>query len=220
MAQTRDRRRNLREACLREAGAIVEETGVEGLSLREVARRLGVSHQAPYKHFPSRDHLLAEIVGGAFDAFARHLDERPRGETAAADLAAMGQAYVAYARAHPLQYQLMFGTPLPDPNQHPEMMRSARHAFALLRDGICRLRGADGDGAAGDAELDALFVWSAVHGVASILESAAIGTLGLSPAARAAVVPHALRRVGAALEVDGDPTIGSDVGSVEPRREP
>ena len=205
---------------MREAVAIVEEVGVERLSLREVARRLGVSHQAPYKHFPSRDHLLAEIVGRAFDAFARYLDERPRGGDAAADLVAMGQAYVAYARAHPLPYRLMFGTPLPDPNDHPEMMRSARHAFALLRDGIRRLRGDDVDEAAGDAELDALFVWSAVHGVASILESAAIGTLGLSPAARAAVVPHALRRIGTALGVDGDPTSGPDDGPGEPRQEP
>ena len=219
MERARGRRRDLREACLREAVAIVEEVGVEGLSLREVARRLGVSHQAPYKHFPSRDHLLAEIVGRAFDLFARHLDERPSGGDAAADLAAMGQAYVAYARAHPLQYRLMFGTPLPDPNEHPEMMRRARHAFALLRDGIRRLRGADVDGAA-DAELDALFVWSAVHGVASILESAAIGTLGLSPAAHAAVVPHALRQVGAALGVEGDPAGGSSDGPGEPRQEP
>jgi AcrR family transcriptional regulator len=41
---------------------IIGERGIEELSLREVARRLGVSHQAPYKHFPSRDHLLAEVV--------------------------------------------------------------------------------------------------------------------------------------------------------------
>ncbi|MFX4450801.1 TetR/AcrR family transcriptional regulator, partial [Acinetobacter baumannii] len=50
------------------------------LSLRDVARRLGVSHQAPYKHFPSRDHILAEVVGRAYASFAAHLEKRPRSD--------------------------------------------------------------------------------------------------------------------------------------------
>lgn len=57
---------DLREACVREALAIITSAGVEKLSLREVARRLGVSHQSPYRHFESRDHVLAEIVRRAF----------------------------------------------------------------------------------------------------------------------------------------------------------
>ena len=56
----------LKEACLRAAREAIAEQGVEQLSLREVARRLGVSHQAPYRHFPSRDHLLAEVMRRCF----------------------------------------------------------------------------------------------------------------------------------------------------------
>ena len=89
--------------------AIIGETGIEELSLRDVARRLGVSHQAPYKHFPSRDHLLAEIVSRAFAAFAQHLDARPRSQNPHEDLAAMGRAYLDYAREHPFHYPLMPG---------------------------------------------------------------------------------------------------------------
>jgi len=81
MKQPRAKTRNLRESCVLEAMAIIGETGIEELSLREVARRLGVSHQALYKHFPSRDHLLAEIVSRAFAAFAQHLDARRRTRT-------------------------------------------------------------------------------------------------------------------------------------------
>ncbi len=103
---------DVREACIDEALVIIEAEGIEALSLREVARRLGVSHQAPYKHYPSRDHLLAEVVRRAFAAFADHLDARPRKADPFADLHAMGQAYLDYALRHPLQYRLIFGTPL------------------------------------------------------------------------------------------------------------
>ncbi|MCG8692745.1 MAG: TetR/AcrR family transcriptional regulator, partial [Minwuiales bacterium] len=74
MAEKKPVPKDLREACVREALAIIDTSGVEELSLREVARRLGVSHQAPYRHFPSRDHILAEIVTRAFESFARYLD--------------------------------------------------------------------------------------------------------------------------------------------------
>ena len=139
MATQKAKAEDLREACLREALAIIETAGVEKLSMREVSRRLGVSHQAPYKHFRSRDHILAEIVSRAYAAFAKHLENRPQTGDPDADLGAMGRAYFRYALAHPLQYRLMFGTPLPDPEQHPTMMQQARHAFALLQDAIARL---------------------------------------------------------------------------------
>ncbi len=192
--------RTLREACLDEAVAIIAESGIESLSLRDVARRLGVSHQAPYKHFPSRDHLLAEVVRSAFDTFAAHLDARPRGATAEADLAALGQAYLAYALAHPLAYRLMFGTRLPDVAAHPAMLHSARHAFALLREALGRMRAEQGARPEpGAMELDALFIWTSLHGLASALQTSAMATLALPPAVLAATLSHTLQRIGAAL---------------------
>lgn len=166
-----------------------------------MSRRLGVSHQAPYKHFQSRDHILAEIVSRAFDAFARHLEARPRHNDAGADLEEMGRAYFAYAHRHPLQYRLMFGTPLPDPESHPEMMLKAQRAFALLKDAVARLPAACGT----EADLDALFVWSAIHGLATILQSHAIDTLGLSHATLSAAIPRTLMRLGFALGRQDDP---------------
>jgi AcrR family transcriptional regulator len=187
---------DLREACLLEAMAIIESAGIEGLSLREVSRRLGVSHQAPYKHFASRDHILAEIVSRTFQEFARHLDNRPRSEIPDADLKAMGYAYLTYAIENPLQYRLLFGTPLPAPEQHPDMMASAQHAFALLRDCIARMA------LPTPPELDALFVWSTMHGLASMLQTQAFQTLALPEPIVQNAVRHAMDRIDTALSTN------------------
>jgi AcrR family transcriptional regulator len=85
--------RDLREDCLTEAASIIAERGLEVLSLREVARRLGVSHQAPYKHFESRDHILAELTIRAPRSFAAKLEAREHHEDHFADLEAVGRAY-------------------------------------------------------------------------------------------------------------------------------
>ena len=191
-AKAKARPANLRDACVDEARAIIAESGVESLSLRDVARRLGVSHQAPYKHFPSRDHILAEVVRRAYADFAAHLDARPRHDDPHADLSSLGHAYLDYARTHPLEYRLMFGTPLPPPPEHPDMLRDARHAFSILETALSRLP-------VREPHHDALFVWSTMHGLASIMNGHAIETLGWTEEARAAAMERAMEMVEVAL---------------------
>ena len=65
---------NLRDACVEAAREVIAQEGIEHLSLRDVARRLGVSHQAPYRHFPTREHLLAEVMRRCYAQFAEHLN--------------------------------------------------------------------------------------------------------------------------------------------------
>jgi AcrR family transcriptional regulator len=192
--------RDLKEACVAEAMAIIAAEGVEKLSLREVARRLGVSHQAPYRHFPSRDHILAELVARAFAAFAAFLDRHPRTDDPDADMGRMGEAYLAYARDNPLAYRLMFGTPLPDWDEHPEMLRQARHAFSLLCDALRRRAVRRGEDKAEDVILrDALFVWSCLHGLAAIRCSDTAAALGIPAPLMEGMDGHVLARIGDAL---------------------
>ena len=206
MATQNTKGENLREACLREALAIIETKGLESLSLREVSRRLGVSHQAPYKHFRSRDHILAEVVSRAFASFAQYLEDRPRTGDPDGDLREMGLAYFRYALAHPLQYRLMFGTPLPDPEVHPEMMQQAQHAFSLLREGIAQLPLHSGaPRAAARVDFDALFVWSTIHGLSSLLKSHAVDTLQLPQEILGEAIPQTLMRIGLALGQEENP---------------
>jgi AcrR family transcriptional regulator len=199
MGKRATRAADLREACIREALAIIELRGAEQLSLREVARRLGVSHQAPYRHFPSRDHLLAEIVARAFDAFAQALAARAAADDPSADLANMCRAYLDFAAAHPLQFRLMFGGLLPDPDAHPHMLAKARDAFALLAGGIARLPAHAAAGSAEGIALDALFAWATVHGLASILRTGALAKLEMPGLVLRQLVPHVLARMNDAL---------------------
>jgi AcrR family transcriptional regulator len=193
------KRTDLREACVGEAYNIIAEVGVDKLSLREVSRRLGVSHQAPYKHFPSRDHILAEVIARAFNDFAGYLQDRQTDVDPNADLCAMGECYMGYADAHPLEYRLMFNTALPSPRDHPAMMRNAKRAFTLLRDRLAGMVLRDVDGIGPAPNLDALFVWSTLHGIASIMQSDVIETLDLSDEEFAQILPRIMARIGAAL---------------------
>ncbi len=189
---------DLKEACVRAAHEVIAEHGVEQLSLRDVARRLGVSHQAPYKHFPSRDHLLAEVIRRCFEAFATHLDARARHDDPHADLESMGRAYLAYAADHPLEYRLMFGTPWPEPAVHRALVRDAVHAFDLLRAALRRLHG---DAAAQRArvDLDAMFIWSALHGLASITHAQVMDHLALAPKVGSQAGAHLMKMLSLAM---------------------
>jgi AcrR family transcriptional regulator len=179
---------------------IIGRDGLEKLSLREVARQLGVSHQAPYKHFASRDHILAEIVARAFEGFARFLDQHPKSDDPDADMAAMGMAYLNFANTYPLQYRLMFGSPLPDSGNHPNMMRQAKHAFALLCNALERKDRRDHRRRTHEEiVLDALFIWSGLHGLASIASSSMVKTLGVSQKTMQKAHGHMLMRFGTGI---------------------
>lgn len=195
---------NLKDALIEEAFSIIEEKGVEHLSLRDVARRLGVSHQAPYKHFPSRDHILAAVVARCFSDFADYLEARPVSPEPFEDLGRMGLAYLEFARSNPLQYRLMFNTALPDGTEHRHMLDQAQYAFSILRDKLGTMQLRDPHHRISDpAKHDALFIWSALHGLASLMQSDVTSTIGLDESERAVAVERLMRRLSLALEDAG-----------------
>src|SRR5215467_8580881 len=96
---------NLRQALLAKALTSLQKGGVEQLSLRELARSLEVSQAAPYRHFPDKESLLAELAAQGFRDLARDMRASMQGEDeAAAALQATGLSYIRFATGHPEQY--------------------------------------------------------------------------------------------------------------------
>lgn len=150
---------DLRAALLRSAGKILEKEGLAGLKLREVARRAGVSHSAPYRHFPERESLLAAL---ATDGYAM-LGKAQREAAAKGGLRGMGEAYVRFALDHPQRFRLMFGGAV-QIARHPALREIATRTFQGLSGALsARVPGAQG---ASDASLAA---WALVHGLAQLL---------------------------------------------------
>lgn len=187
----------MREACVQAAREAIAEQGLEKLSLRDVARRLGVSHQAPYKHFPSRDHLLAEVLQRCYEAFADALEARQRFDDPAADMESLGRAYIRYAVGNPLEYRLMFGNDWPEAAEYAEMYRAGLRAFDVLRAALRRLYGKGVPKAKVDA--DAMFVWSSIHGLVSILQVSCCDHLDLATKVEAGLADHQLGMITHAL---------------------
>jgi AcrR family transcriptional regulator len=142
---------DLPAALLRAAGKTLEKRGVGALSLREAARRAGVSHSAPYRHFPDREALLAAL---AAEGFAM-MGERLRGQPARA----MGEAYVRFALERPQRFRLMFGGVLPMAN-YPELLSAADGAYRALVEAFKELP---------RPEVAAAAAWSLVHGLSHLL---------------------------------------------------
>lgn len=188
----------LKEACIQAAREVIAEQGVEGLSMRDVARRLDISHQAPYRHFPSRDHLLAEIMRRCFEDFADFLDQSANAHSED-PLRGMGEAYLTYAAQKPLEYRLMFGTPWPEPAAHPELVKHAVHAFDVLRQNLLAKHG-DEKNAKKQAELEAMFIWSALHGLATIEQSNVMQHLVLSKGVQSLSKDFMMLMIQSALE--------------------
>ena len=107
----------------------------------------------------------------------------------------LGLGYLGYAKSHPLQYQLMFATPLPTPEAHPEMMSEARRAFGILYDTLAALP----NHAERNVASDALFVWSTMHGLASIMKTRLGNEMGLTDAAIPRTSRYVLDMIGKAL---------------------
>jgi AcrR family transcriptional regulator len=158
---------NLRAALLDTAARMVDENGVQDLSLRELAREVGVSHGAPRRHFPDKQALLEALAEEGFNRLEAEMrtsiadDSKPFADR----LAALGTAYLKFATQHPALLELMFAIKHREGSEN--VLEAGERAFsapiALFEEGQ-----RNGEIVAGDIHSIASVAFATLHGLAAL----------------------------------------------------
>lgn len=159
---------DVRRLVLDAAISLIETDGAESLSMREVARRASVSHQAPYHYFKDRSGIFAAISQEGFAALANAFRQvQIDGTLNTTSPAKAGfTAYLRFAREHVGHFRVMFRADISGLSSHPEAHECAEDAFTELLNMVARTIGHSSD--TKDALTFALMLWSQAHGLATL----------------------------------------------------
>ena len=155
---------DLRQALIDAALDITADRGGEALTMRQVARDVGVSHAAPYHHFSDRAGLLAAVAEQGFRWLAERISE-VEGDPSTI-LREAGVAYVVFAVQNPELFRLMFSREIAISEAHPGL----GEAVAAAKDGLagaieaCNIS----DGGPPQREFTLVVCWAMVHGLATL----------------------------------------------------
>lgn len=161
---------DLAEALIRETDMLLAEGKLDGITLQELGKRLGVAPSAPYRHFASKNLLFCAVATRACGYFRDllHAVRIQVGLPPEVRLQQMVMTYFSFALENPDRYRLLFREPLVGENQTPALAESRARSFEelLLMLAECQNAGVIRQD---DREQQALFVWSTMHGMSSLL---------------------------------------------------
>ena len=182
MSGRSDRRPDLREAMILVAEELLESDGPDSWTVREAARRAGVSSGAPYRHFADKQALLAAVAQRGFLLLAQSLglamQNAPAGHPLAR-LQALGGAYMEFALDRPGRYRVMFGPELLKGEAHQRVRQAADETFALVLAEVERAQSGGGLRADQSALRIAAGAWALIHGMADLMLNGRLkGALG------------------------------------------
>jgi AcrR family transcriptional regulator len=161
---------DLKQALLKEAERILEEGGIQALTLRAAARAVGVSHTAPQNHFGDLTGLLSELAAGGYQRLgvvlssavqAAGTEPRPR-------LRAMGRAYIAFVKAHPGLFTLMFRSERLD-GARPALQDAIANTRKILREAVGAVTHVEPPASPLDTVARTTAAWALVHGYALLM---------------------------------------------------
>jgi AcrR family transcriptional regulator len=168
---------DLRRQLIAAAERIIIERGVDGFTLREATRRVGVSHAAPAHHFKDAKGLLTEVALLGFRDFGRALAaaDKRGGVDPARRLAEQGAAYVRFALKYPARFQLMFRVDKHD-HGNAEFVGVAKQSYLVLEDAIRAATGTSPDRPlSGDGQGLLVAIWAMVHGFSHLALGGELG---------------------------------------------
>lgn len=164
---------NLRTALLNAARELAAENTIDSITLREVARRAGVSHAAPYHHFADKRALLRALAIDAFTELGKQIQEQWQ-TNPVQNLNAIGMVYVQFALNHPTEFRFMFRKTLCEPKGTPDELTEIANGIFELLIATIRTMQETGLANAGNPQELALVVWSTIHGLSNLLIDAPI----------------------------------------------
>ena len=172
---------DLRRTLIETALAMVTEEGAWNFTLREVARRAGVSHAAPYNHFADKSALLAEVAALGFQTLRRQMESATprRARSAHQTLLGIATAYIRFGVEQPAHYRLMFGPDLAERGRYPTLEEASDATFAVLTGALEKGQTA-GEIRAGAVLDHAVAAWSLVHGLTMLLIDRRLAFVGVS----------------------------------------
>jgi len=181
---------NLREALIQAALGLIAERGLAGFAVAELARVVGVSSAAPYRHFRDRDAVVAEVARRGFESLAADMETaiQQAGSDVFVALEHCAQAHIAFAEREQPIYGVMFDPHFPFGN-YEELVAAREAAFAILRLAAQKACNRSKEPRRPPPLMVALHVWSMTHGIANLF-------LGPSATSQLAAPPSALLEAG------------------------
>ncbi len=162
--------RDLDQRLLKVAREILEREGLEALTLRAAARGAGVSHMAPYRHYASKDELLAAVAEHGFQTLGQQMDDAASRAEPAGRLECLGISYILFALNNPALYRLMFGANLPNRARFPTLVDAGNDTLRRCERAVHSETKGDTANTADNqpATREAVAVWALIHGLASL----------------------------------------------------
>lgn len=192
---------NLREALLEAGLELLDKHGPEALGLRELARHVGVSRTAPYRHFESKEALIAAIAAQGFGMLIGYMEDarRREGHDIERWFLECGRQYLRFAFAHPAHYKVMFGDKFRyEPTAHAEVHAAGERAFTALVNLVAAAQ-QGGLVRAGNPVAVSIPVWAQLHGFVGLQVHDRLEFLGLDRKALEALVEQTVHDALAAV---------------------
>jgi len=176
---------DLRAALVQAASEAVERGGPEAVSLRDLAKTLGVSTAAPYRHFADRRALLSEVAARGFEQLTRDYQRTFEIPDPVAAQREMARLYLGLAFRHPGLFRLMFDSDLLGPGAPPNLTEAAGEAWQALYASVSRI-----EPDAGEAVLKRRTItgWSTLHGFITLLQGGRLRGFMTEPLTEAELV--------------------------------
>lgn len=158
---------NLHQALIQEAIRLLETEGLAGLSLRRVAREVGVSQAAPYSHFKDKQALLLAVCVAGYKRFSERMRTEAGTSTGPAYIAGLGRGYIYFALENPALFQMMFDGELQDLPEGALSDPNFGEGYRMLDRGLAQFPIPYFE----DEALSGAISWGVVHGLAQLLLS-------------------------------------------------